>query len=94
MEQLKIMIGDIIEERYSQCERTGSELNSFNCAGEIVDFLVANNLLKEEQLALIEIKECIDDAFGQDCAYYNIDGFKIAKNIYDRGFRLCHEKRA
>ena len=93
MEMLKILIGDTIEEHYSLCESTGSEFNSYKCSETIIDLLLANNLIDEERLSIVEIKECIDDTFGQDCAYYNIDGFKIAKKIYDRGFRLCREKK-
>lgn len=93
MEILKNIIGDKIEDIYSQCERTGSELNSYECAEAIIDILLAHNLLDDEALSILVIKECIDDIYGQDCAYYNVDGFKIAENIYDRGFRLCHEKK-
>lgn len=40
---------------------------------------------KEKQL--IEIKECIDNVYGADCAYYDVDGFAIADEVYKAGFR-------
>ena len=36
---------------------------------------------------IIEIKECIDAVYGQDCAYYDVDGFAIANEIYNAGYR-------
>lgn len=40
---------------------------------------------KEKQI--IEIKECIDSVYGADCAYYGVDGFAIANEIYNAGYR-------
>ena len=40
---------------------------------------------KEKQI--IEIKECIDAVYGADCAYYDVDGFAIANEIYNAGYR-------
>ena len=39
---------------------------------------------KEQQI--IEIKECIDAVYGADCAYYDVDGFAIANEIYNKGY--------
>ena len=36
---------------------------------------------------IIEIKECIDNVYGADCAYYDVDGFAIANEIYSKGYR-------
>lgn len=50
---------------------------------------------REKQI--IEIKECIDEVYGQDCAYYDVDGFAIANEIYDAGYRklpcLCNQEK-
>ena len=40
---------------------------------------------KEKQI--IEIKECIDAVYGADCAYYDVDGFAIANEIYNTNYR-------
>ena len=40
---------------------------------------------KEKQI--IEIKECIDEIYGADCAYYGVDGFAIANEIYEANYR-------
>lgn len=40
---------------------------------------------KEKQI--IEIKECIDSVYGADCAYFDVDGFAIANEIYNAGYR-------
>lgn len=40
---------------------------------------------KEKQI--IGIKECIDAVYGADCAYYDVDGFAIANEIYTAGYR-------
>lgn len=40
---------------------------------------------KEQQI--IEIKECIDTVYGADCAYYYVDGFAIANEIYNADYR-------
>lgn len=40
---------------------------------------------KEKQI--IEIKECIDSVYGADCAYYGVDGFAIANEIYNADYR-------
>lgn len=40
---------------------------------------------KEKQI--IEIKECIDAVYGADCAYFDVDGFAIANEIYNAGYR-------
>lgn len=40
---------------------------------------------KEQQI--IEIKECIDAVYGADCAYYDVDGFAIANEIYKADYR-------
>ena len=39
-----------------------------------------------EEKQIIEIKECIDNVYGVDCAYYNVDGFAIAHEIYQAGY--------
>jgi hypothetical protein len=44
---------------------------------------------KEKQI--IEIKECIDFVYGADCAYYGVDGFAIANEIYNAGYRKQSE---
>ena len=44
---------------------------------------------KEKQI--IEIKECIDAVYGADCAYYDVDGFAIANEIYNAGYRKQSE---
>ena len=44
---------------------------------------------KEKQI--IEIKECIDSVYGADCAYYDVDGFAIANEIYNAGYRKQSE---
>lgn len=92
MEMLKLILSDELEKYYSKCESTGTEFNSFICAGIIIDLLLANNLIDNRQITIIEIKECIADILSKERAY--CDMVKIAENLYDRGFRLCHEKRA
>ena len=44
---------------------------------------------KEKQI--IGIKECIDAVYGADCAYYDVDGFAIANEIYNAGYRRQSE---
>jgi hypothetical protein len=44
---------------------------------------------KEKQI--IEIKECIDAVYGADCAYFDVDGFAIANEIYNAGYRKQSE---
>jgi hypothetical protein len=46
-------------------------------------------MTKEKQI--IEIKECIDAVYGADCAYYDVDGFAIANEIYNVGYRKQSE---
>ena len=41
---------------------------------------------KEKQI--IEIKERIDAVYGADCAYYGVDGFAIANEIYNADYRM------
>lgn len=36
---------------------------------------------------ILDIKDCIDNTYGCDCAYYDVDGFAIANEIYKRGYR-------
>lgn len=93
MEFIKNLLGDKLNEYYSKCESTGSEFNPYICGELIFDMLTAYNLLDNKTVSLLEIKECIDDGFGADCSYYNIDAFEIAKHIYDKGFRLCRENK-
>lgn len=45
----------------------------------------------EKEKQIIEIKECIDEVYGQDCAYYDVDGFAIAEEIYNAGYRKQSE---
>ena len=40
---------------------------------------------------IVEIKECIDAVYGADCAYFNVDGFAIANEIYKKGYRKASE---
>lgn len=42
-------------------------------------------MTKEERV--IEIKEHIDAVYGQDCAYYDVDGFAIADELDNAGYR-------
>ena len=44
---------------------------------------------REKQI--IEIKECIDAVYGADCAYFDVDGFAIANEIYNAGYRKQSE---
>ena len=44
---------------------------------------------KEKQI--IEIKECIDAVYGADCAYFDVDGFAIANEIFNAGYRKQSE---
>ena len=44
---------------------------------------------REKQI--IEIKECIDAVYGADCAYFDVDGFAIANEIYNAGYRKRSE---
>ena len=44
---------------------------------------------KEKQIE--EIKECIDAVYGADCAYFDVDGFAIADEIYNAGYRKASE---
>ena len=41
----------------------------------------------EKDKQIIEIKECIDAVYGADCAYYDVDGFAIANEIYNADYR-------
>lgn len=34
-----------------------------------------------------EIKDCIDNVYGCDCAYYGVDGLAIAETLYNAGYR-------
>lgn len=36
---------------------------------------------------IMEIKDCIDNAYGVDCAYFGVDGFAIAHSLYKAGYR-------
>ena len=40
-----------------------------------------------ENKQIEEIKECIDTVYGADCAYFDVDGFAIANEIYEAGYR-------
>ena len=40
---------------------------------------------KEKQI--LEIKDAIDSVYCGDCAYYGVDGFAIAEELYSRGYR-------
>lgn len=40
---------------------------------------------REKQIE--EIKDTIDSVYGCDCAYYGVEGFAIAKALYDAGYR-------
>ena len=42
-------------------------------------------MTKEERV--IKIKEHIDAVYGADCAYYNVDGFAIAEELDNAGYR-------
>ena len=42
-------------------------------------------MTKEERV--IEIKEHIDAVYGADCAYYDVDGFAIADELDNAGYR-------
>ena len=42
-------------------------------------------MTKEERV--IKIKEHIDAVYGADCAYYNVDGFAIADELDNAGYR-------
>ena len=44
---------------------------------------------KEERV--IEIKEHIDAVYGADCAYYNVDGFAIADELDNAGYRKASD---
>ena len=44
---------------------------------------------KEKQI--FEIKDCIDAVCGADCAYFDIDGFAIANEIYKKGYRKASD---
>ena len=46
-------------------------------------------MTKEERV--IEIKEHIDAVYGADCAYYNVDGFAIANELDNAGYRKKSE---
>lgn len=43
-------------------------------------------LTMNENKQIVEIKECIDAVYGADCAYFDVDGFAIANEIYKKGF--------
>ena len=45
----------------------------------------------DKQKQIEEIKECIDAVYGADCAYYDVDGFAIANEIYNSGYRKHSE---
>lgn len=36
---------------------------------------------------ILDIKDCVDSTYGCDCAYYDVDGFAIAEEIYKRDYR-------
>lgn len=40
---------------------------------------------------IMEIKDCIDNAYGVDCAYFGVDGFAIASSLYKAGYRKQKE---
>ena len=40
---------------------------------------------------IVEIKECIDAVYGADCSYFDVDGFAIANEIYNAGYRKQSE---
>ena len=42
-------------------------------------------MTKEERV--IQIKEHIDNVYGIDCAYFNVDGFAIADELDNVGYR-------
>ena len=44
-----------------------------------------------KQKSIFEIKECIDAVCGADCAYFDIDGFAIANEIYKANYRKASE---
>ena len=44
---------------------------------------------KEKQI--FEIKDCIDAVYGADCAYFDVDGFAIANEIYKKGYRKASD---
>ena len=46
-------------------------------------------MTKEERV--IEIKEHIDAVYGADCAYYNVDGFAIADELDNAGYRKASD---
>ena len=45
----------------------------------------------DRQKQIIEIKECVDAVYGADCAYYDVDGFAIAEEVYKAGYRKQSE---
>lgn len=38
-----------------------------------------------------EIKDCIDELYGCDCAYYGVEGLAIAEHLYKAGYRKLSE---
>lgn len=40
---------------------------------------------------IMEIKDCIDNVYGVDCAYFGVDGFAIARSLYKAGYRKQSE---
>ena len=46
-------------------------------------------MTKEERV--IKIKEHIDAVYGADCAYYNVDGFAIADELDNAGYRIASD---
>ena len=36
---------------------------------------------------IYEIKDCIDELYGCDCAYYGVEGLAIAEHLYNAGYR-------
>jgi hypothetical protein len=59
-------------------------------AGENISNFENNERMNREK-QIIEIKECIDAVYGQDCAYYDVDGFAIANEIYNAGYRKASD---
>ena len=46
---------------------------------------------KQTEKQIEEIKDCIDNVYGSDCAYYGVDGFAIAAALYKAGYRKQSE---
>lgn len=49
--------------------------------------LTINEIIKlKSEKELLELKDCIDAVYGSDCAYFDVPGDLIAKEIQSRGF--------